>query len=197
MTPREIAKKNGDLIYEGEPCKKGGHTAHYTNDNRCAGCKKKYYYENREKILKQKQQWSRENREKIAERDKIRYQNNKEQIIKQKGKYYKKRYHNDELFRVKEILRSQLKSFCNTVNGKKEGRTHELLGYTAVELKTHLESLFKEGMTWDNQGKWHIDHRIPQSYFTSIDQMRECFALDNLKPEWAEWNKWKSNRFIG
>ena len=52
-------------------------------------------------------------------------------------------------------------------------------------------------MTWDNQGDWHIDHIIPQSYFTSIDQIRECFALSNLKPEWGEWNMSKGNRFIG
>jgi hypothetical protein len=138
-----------------------------------------------------------ENKPKFAERDAKFYKKNKEKIIKQKGEYYTKRYHNDELFRIKEILRSQVRSFCKTVNGKKVGRTHELLGYTAVELKTHLESLFKEGMTWGNQGKWHIDHKKPMSWFTSIDQMKECFALENLKPEWAEWNKWKSNRFIG
>ena len=42
-----------------------------------------------------------------------------------------------------------------------------------------------------------IDHIIPVSYFTSIDQMKECFALSNLKPEWAEWNAWKKNRFMG
>jgi len=27
--------------------------------------------------------------------------------------------------------------------------------------------------------------------------MKECFALDNLKPEWGEWNMSKGNRFIG
>ena len=52
-------------------------------------------------------------------------------------------------------------------------------------------------MTWANQGEWHIDHRIPQSFFTSIDQLKECFALSNLKPEWGSWNISKGNRFIG
>ena len=197
MTPRQIAIKNGDLIYEGNPCKKEGHTSRYTNDNRCAGCKKKYYYENREKILKNKQRFFLENIEKIAEKDRIYYQKNKKQIFKTKKKYYKKRYHNDELFRLKEILRSQLRAFCKAINGKKEGRTEKLLGYTAKKLRNHLESLFKNGMTWDNQGEWHIDHRIPQSWFTSIDQLKECFALSNLKPEWGSWNMSKGNKFIG
>ena len=109
----------------------------------------------------------------------------------------KKKYREDPVHRAKEILRSQLWTFCKKRNVKKEGRTHELLGYSSKELCEHLESLFKDGMTWDNQGEWHIDHRIPQSYFKSIDQLKECFALSNLKPEWASWNISKGNRFIG
>ena len=52
-------------------------------------------------------------------------------------------------------------------------------------------------MTWDNQGMWHVDHVKPMSWFTSIDQMKECFALNNLKPEWGEWNMSKGNRVAG
>ena len=107
------------------------------------------------------------------------------------------KYHSDPVYRLKDIRGRQLRKFIKRVGGTKTGRTKEVLGYTVEELKNHLESLFKEGMTWDNHGKWHIDHRIPQSYFTTIDQMRECFALDNLKPEWGEWNRSKGNRFIG
>ena len=191
-----IAKKNKDCTYEGSPCSHG-HTIRYTLTDRCVDCKKEYYWKNREKILKQKQRYFLENIEKIAKKDAKYYKENKEKIIKQKVKYYRERYQTDELFRIKEILRSQLRSFCKNRSGKKEGRTHELLGYSAKELKDHLESLFKKGMSWANQGKWHIDHKIPQSYFKSIDQMKECFALENLKPEWGEWNRWKSNRFIG
>ena len=108
-----------------------------------------------------------------------------------------KRYRSEPVYRLKDIRKRQLLQFIKRVGGTKTKRTEELLGYTAEELKAHLESLFKEGMTWENQGEWHIDHRIPASYFTSIDQMRECFALSNLKPEWAEWNMSKGNRFIG
>ena len=138
------------------------------------------------------------------------YQENKEQILdKQKLRvrlpefklrntaWRMKRYHEDPVYRAKDILRRQLWWFCKKRKGKKEGRTHELLGYSSKELCEHLESLFKDGMTWDNQGEWHIDHRIPQSHFTSIDQLKECFALSNLKPEWGEWNMSKGNKFIG
>ena len=108
-----------------------------------------------------------------------------------------KRYRSEPVYRLKDIRKRQLLQFIKRVGGTKTRRTEELLGYTTEELKVHLESLFKDGMTWENQGKWHIDHRIPQSYFTSIDQIKECFALENLKPEWGEWNMSKGNRFIG
>ncbi len=193
---REAAQKNGDLTYEGSPCKYG-HTNRYIKDDKCAGCKKKYYDENRERILKYKQRYFIENIEKIAARDKKYYENNKEKVNEAHRKYLNKRYHNDPVFRARTLLGSQLRQFCKNRNGYKGGRTHELLGYSAEDLCKHLESLFKDGMTWENQGEWHIDHRIPQSYFTSIDQMKECFALENLKPEWGEWNIKKGNRFIG
>ena len=46
-----------------------------------------------------------------------------------------------------------------------------LVGYTLTELMEHLESKFQPGMTWDNDGDWHIDHILPKSSFkiTSIE----------------------------
>ena len=177
---RQIAIKNGDKTFEGKPCKKEGHTTRYTRDGKCVECRRsrniKDYKRNREKILEERKIFH----------DTPEYKERR-----------RKRYHDDPVFRLKEIRSSQLLQFIKRIGGTKTGRTEELLGYTVEELKNHLESLFKEGMTWENHGKWHIDHRIPQSYFTSIDQINECFALDNLKPEWAEWNMSKGNRFIG
>jgi hypothetical protein len=183
ISPRQIAIKNGDKFYEGNPCKKG-HTRRRTKDCTCMECK----------IIMDAKAYQK-NKEKKRARDKIRYAT--PEYKKQHTEWKMKRYHSDPVYRLKDIRRRQLLQFIKSVGGTKTGRTEELLGYTAEELKTHLESLFKEGMTWDNQGEWHIDHRIPQSYFTSIDQMKECFALDNLKPEWAKWNLSKGNRFIG
>jgi len=86
-------------------------------------------------------------------------------------------------------------------NGKGEYRTHELLGYTYVELKEHLESKFTEHMTWENHGTyWHIDHKVPKSWFPinsvdDIELIRECWALKNLQPLKASENILKSNKY--
>ena len=74
--------------------------------------------------------------------------------------------------------------------GIKNNRKWELLvGYTVEQLKHHLESQFKDGMTWLNMGKWHIDHIIPISAFNyekpeDID-FKKCWELSNLQPMWA------------
>ncbi len=72
----------------------------------------------------------------------------------------------------------------------KHGRTWEtIVGYTLLELKTHLETLFTDGMNWDNYGKWEIDHIIPDSFFkyTKIEdeEFKKCWALSNIQPLWA------------
>src|SRR5262245_42951007 len=83
------------------------------------------------------------------------------------------------------------------------------LSFTVEDLVKHLESQFYpnpetgEAMTWENRGRngWHIDHKIPDSWFTysSMDDrgFQESWALDNLQPKWARENLSKNNRFIG
>ena len=198
MSPRQTAIKNDDMFYEGKPCKKG-HTRRYVQNRGCVVCEKErlsqYWLDNKEQMNDRTRQWKLDNEEKHKAKKKQYYL--RPEIKKVANARERKRYKEDEMFRVKKLIQHSLWWYCKKRNVKKEGRTYELLGYTVKELKEHLESLFKEGMTWDNQGEWHIDHRIPASYFMREDQMRECFALDNLKPEWAEWNMSKGNRFIG
>ncbi len=84
-------------------------------------------------------------------------------------------------------------------NGSKTGRHWEtLVDFTIDQLKTHLKKQFKEGMTWDNYGKWHVDHIIPISAFNfekpeDID-FKRCWSLKNLQPMWRKENIRKSNK---
>ena len=74
-----------------------------------------------------------------------------------------------------------------------------LLGCTVEYLKRHLESLFKEGMNWDNYGLrgWHIDHIKPCSAFdlTDIEQQKQCFNYKNLQPLWCTENLKKGTKY--
>lgn len=81
----------------------------------------------------------------------------------------------------------------------KAGRRWEsLVGFTVNELKAHLEKKFKKGMSWENMGKWHLDHIIPRSAFnySSPDDLdfKRCWCLKNLQPMWGVDNVKKSNK---
>lgn len=71
-------------------------------------------------------------------------------------------------------------------------------GFTADDLKAHLEPLFKPGMTWENHGDWQIDHVIPICSFRyeSYDdpQFKACWALKNLQPLWEKENLLKGRK---
>lgn len=88
-----------------------------------------------------------------------------------------------------------------TLRGGKGGRKWEaLVGYTAEELKDHLERQFLPGMTWENRSEWHIDHILPVSSFNydSPDHpdFKACWALTNLRPMWAKDNQKKSSKRV-
>ena len=78
-----------------------------------------------------------------------------------------------------------------------------LVGYTAEELRRHLESMFEPGMSWENYGRggWEVDHVRPRVSFaiTSPDDpdFRACWALSNLQPLWGRENRMKHARFPG
>jgi hypothetical protein len=72
-----------------------------------------------------------------------------------------------------------------------------LLGCTIGRFKAHLESLFKDGMTWDNYGEWHVDHIKPLSLFQlKLDsEQRAAFNYLNTQPLWAKENLQKRNKY--
>jgi len=152
---------------------------------------KKRYDENREQNLEQKKEYHIKNREKILEKKKV-YRNepkNKEKIRNWRlnnlekcadlqSKYRKKYPH---IIAWRTILYSTL----NRLGKEKESHTIDMLGYSALELKEHIEMQFISGMTWENHGEWHIDHIQPVISFDSQTDIKIVCALSNLRPLWA------------
>ena len=97
------------------------------------------------------------------------------------------------------LLRSRLSSVLGRRKTQKSQHTIELLGCSIAQLVQHLENKFKVGMTWDNQGLWHVDHIRPCASFDLTDpiQQRECFHYLNLQPLWAEDNMKKGAKYDG
>jgi hypothetical protein len=122
------------------------------------------------------------------ERSKKFRQNNKEYLREFYKNYYKKNKHQ---YSWRTLLYRTIKHLDITKND----HTINILGYSAQDLKDHLEKQFKEGMCWENYGEWHIDHIRPISSFDKNDDPKIINALSNLQPLWALENYIKSNKF--
>lgn len=98
-------------------------------------------------------------------------------------------------WRMRDILSRVLR---RTKSIKSVADAERQLGYTAKQLKKHLESKFLPGMTWKNRGKWHIDHIKPIAVFVSEGETDPSVinSLENLQPLWAEDNWSKGSKYI-
>jgi hypothetical protein len=50
-------------------------------------------------------------------------------------------------------------------------------------------------MTWENYGKWHLDHKTPISWAKTEKEVIELNHYTNFQPMWAIENLSKGNRF--
>ena len=123
---------------------------------------------------------------------------------------YRRLYQTDPAFAANERLRRQAKKHdvwgCiqsrirDAVKSKrpKGGTLFEFLGYSADDLKQHIERQFDRRMSWQRfmSGEIHIDHVRPVASFdlSSESQIKECWALPNLRPCWKSENIRKGAR---
>jgi hypothetical protein len=105
-------------------------------------------------------------------------------------------------FKNREIGNAIRGRISKALSGKYKYKTsienvEKIIGCSIIEYRNHLESLFKSGMSWNNYGKWQIDHIIPQCAFdlSSDYEMKKCFHYLNTQPLWASENARKGNKY--
>lgn len=137
---------------------------------------RKYYLKNKHSILAYGKKYNQNNNRKINERNNSRRKN-------------------EPTFKLKLLISSRIRTAIKTK--AKKTLSVELLGCSIQHARQHLESKFKEGMSWDNHGirGWHIDHIIPCDSFdlSDVDQQKQCFHYTNLQPLWYKDNLRKGN----
>ena len=120
---------------------------------------KKYYHSNKKYFKEYHKQWRKENKDKIREYNKQYNKENKDRIKLVTSKYQKQyNKENPHYVRWRSILHRTLKY----LNQDKTLPTEETLGYSAIELKQHLDNL---GMNWETH---HIDHIINISDINTV-----------------------------
>jgi hypothetical protein len=176
-------------------------------DNRKAMCKQCY--------TARAKKWSIDNKEKRKEIAK-RYDSKNVEIRKKKSAEYRKRpevkdrmndwaransvrylrerRQSDPLFAFKIKTRNLIRKAFDRNGFTKRSKSNDILGCSWSEFISHMEKQFKEGMTWQNRGEWHIDHIIPLATATCEDDIIRLNHFTNLRPLWAEENLRKSDK---
>lgn len=185
--------------------------------SRCKNCQHSEYekYSRNDEVKNMKKLYARKRREgneelRIYEREMAKERRRKKRldappkIAKPKSdpkiirkKYRDRRYAEDTDYKIKECMRSRVRGALK--NNYKSAATQTLIGCSIEELKSHIESLWREGMSWENYGfyGWHIDH-IKPCYcfdFTKEEDQKACFHYSNLQPLWATENLKKHRRY--
>lgn len=119
------------------------------------------------------------------------------------NEYQKHRYATDPEFRIKRILRNDLRKLFKLSGLKREKRSMELLGIPWKELYNGLLKTLPEGYTeqdWLNR-KLHVDHKIPIAWFKRLygtlteDLIKRVNHISNLQLIPKEQNISKGDRY--
>lgn len=133
--------------------------------------------------------------------DEQKYAVNKKRNDKYKDYRLQRHYdrmQNDIHYLLRQKISDRIRKAIKNAYGYKSKSCFQYIGCSIPEIRNYLESNFKEGMSWDNYGLWHIDHIKPCALFdlTDLNQQKICFHYTNLQPLWARDNLSKGAKYV-
>ena len=184
----------------------------------CKQCRKDYHQANKEKL----KEWNKNNyylkmedpnfRELRKKRNQNYYNSNKDKISTHRStrserdktnKYYMNKRKTDPNYAISCNVSSRIRT---ALKRNKFTSSEYLTGCSISDLRIYIESLWEEGMSWDNYGNpngnhthcWHLDHIIPCNAFdlTKLEQQKICFHYTNMQPLWAIDNLRKGDKIM-
>lgn len=163
--------------------------------------KREYRDNNRDKLKAQFKQWYDDNK---VEHNKKTYHQRKDDakrisyMKEYRPRYEKNRREIDPQFKLKTNYSRRIREMLSLINS--EGKKHSANKYLGCDIdyfSKHLEMQFTDDMSWDNQGKWHLDHIIPCASFdlTNEFEIFACFNYRNYQPLMGCDNIAKSDKY--
>lgn len=186
--------------FTSKSCKRGHVAERYTANGHCTICQSEYA--KTEKVKTTQAQYRQANKQRQAQLYVGWYAENRDKKLDYMREYNNavaapKRaamYRGDHIFAVATRARARLAKAIQRLGYAKNGRTHELIGCSYIELAAHLEAQFVDGMGWHNRADWHIDHIVPVASAKTEEQLLALFHFTNLQPLWALDNRRKGAR---
>jgi hypothetical protein len=129
---------------------------------------------------KQKAEYQEKNKEQIGEYSKKWRMDNRDLMNRQKRERRK-----NPLIRLKCNLRTLIGNRIRESGYTKKSKCFSIIGCTIDDLRLHLESKFQSGMSWQNYGQWHVDHKQPLAFAKTERELIGLFHYTNLQPLWA------------
>lgn len=167
-----------------EIIKKKHHNYHLKNLDSIKEKKRKYYLENREYTIEKSCKYQKENAKRVS---------------KSHSKYYKNKRDTDKIFNLISKIRHRTCQIFRQKNFLKNKSFKDYIGCTVEQLVLHIESQFKDNMTWDKviNGLIHIDHIKPIHLANTEEEIYQLNHYTNLQPLWAKENLSKGGKYAG
>jgi hypothetical protein len=146
----------------------------------------------RKKINIKRKEYYKNNLDKEREISKKYYHKNKEKLRRENNQWKNNKRKTDGFYRMKINLRHRLRDYL--IGESRGKRTKDIVGLDKVEFKLYIQSKFVEGMSWDNYGKWHLDHIKPLCQAKDNEEALLLNHYTNLQPLWAEDNLRKNRK---
>jgi len=118
------------------------------------------------------------------------YRNNREKVLKRTLENERARYRSDWAYAEARRIRCRTRDAFKRAGVCKPAATMKLVECTAQEFRDHIASHFLDGMCWGNRRLWHVDHIFPLCAANLADPLeaRAVCNWRNLRPLWRSDN---------
>ena len=151
-----------------------------------------------------RKEYSANNRDKIAEYNKE--YNQRPEVKEQYNEWQREQNKNNPQYSLSKKVSNETRKVLLGVHPDmtivSEQYGIDKVGLTTIQYREYIESLWTEGMSWDNyghgKGKWCIDHIDPKNFFdlTDPELYRKCSHYTNTQPMWYMDNMSKGDRLL-
>lgn len=174
-------------------CRRVESTKRYREKNRdkLRLCSKIYKERNIEKVKRSREKFFEENPNYLKEW--VSKNRERSNLIKKKHENSKRK--DNEIYKMTRLVRNSIRSSIRSLNYKKKTKTSDIIGCSMEEFIIYIKSTFSEGMTLENYGDWHLDHKKPISMAKSYEDAIELNHYTNFQALWALDNLKKYNKY--